>query len=170
MKTNSNEEVLKNVKQNLLIHLIQQRQLQFIGHILRKPGNELVNMYALFHPKHGKRNPGRLKLMFLSGNCQRNQPGIPTNTRRDSKHGTRPEGVEKARDRLQCSWLMMMKPSIHFLYIVTDVNSLPLPHAKLHDRGKTHLTVILYKDFELIPPFKHLVFTGRWLQSVISSS
>ena len=60
----SNEEVLKRVEQNLLIHLIQQRQLHFLGHILRKPGNELVNRYALFHPKHGKRKPGRPRLMF----------------------------------------------------------------------------------------------------------
>ena len=51
----SNEEVLKRVKQDLPIQLIQQRQLHFLGHILRKPGNELVNRYALFHPKHGKR-------------------------------------------------------------------------------------------------------------------
>ena len=40
--------------------------------------------------------------------CQRNQPGIPTNARRDSKHGKRPEGVEKACDQLQINWLMMM--------------------------------------------------------------
>ena len=60
----SNEEVLKTVKQDLLIQLIQQRQLHFLGHILRKPENELVNRYALFHPKHGKRKPGRPKLMF----------------------------------------------------------------------------------------------------------
>ena len=60
----SNEEVLKRVKQDLLIQLIQQRQLHFLGHILRKPENELVNRYALFHTKHGKRKPGRPKLMF----------------------------------------------------------------------------------------------------------
>ena len=43
----SDEEVLKTVKQNLLIQLIQQRQLHFLGHFLRKPENELVNRYAL---------------------------------------------------------------------------------------------------------------------------
>ena len=60
----SNEEVLKRVKQVLLIQLIQQRHLHFLGHILRKPENELVNRYALFNPKHGKRRPSRPKLMF----------------------------------------------------------------------------------------------------------
>ena len=60
----SNEEVLKTVKQDLLIQLIQQRQPHFLGHILRKPENELVNRYALFHPKHDKRKLGRPKLMF----------------------------------------------------------------------------------------------------------
>ena len=60
----SNEEVLKTVKQDLLIQLIQQRQLRFLGHILRKPENELVKSYVLFHPKHGKRKPCRPKLMF----------------------------------------------------------------------------------------------------------
>ena len=59
-----NEEVLKRVKQGVLIQLIQQRQLHFLAHILRKPGNELVNRYALFHPKHGNRKPGLPKLTF----------------------------------------------------------------------------------------------------------
>ena len=60
----SNEDVLKRVKQDLLIQLTQQRQFHFLGHILRKPENELVNRYTLFHPKHGKRKPGHPKLMF----------------------------------------------------------------------------------------------------------
>ena len=49
---------------NRAIQLIQQRQLHFLEHILRKPENELVNMYALFPPKHGKRKPGHPMLMF----------------------------------------------------------------------------------------------------------
>ena len=60
----SNEEVLKRVKQDLLIQLIQQRQLQFLGHTPRKTDHELVDRYVLFHPKHGKRKPSRQKLMF----------------------------------------------------------------------------------------------------------
>ena len=49
----SNDEVLKRVKQDryLLIQLIQQRQLQFLGHTPRKTDNELVDRYVLFHPK-----------------------------------------------------------------------------------------------------------------------
>ena len=58
----------------------------------------MVNRYAFFHPKHGKCKPGRPKLMFHQYIASDNQPGIPTNARRDSKHDTRPEGLEKARD------------------------------------------------------------------------
>ena len=55
---------IRNVKRDRLIRLIQQRQLHFLRHILRKPEDELVNKYALFYPRHGKRKIGRPKLMF----------------------------------------------------------------------------------------------------------
>ena len=42
----SNEEVLRQVHQENLVQLIQQRQLRFLGHILRKPEDELANKYA----------------------------------------------------------------------------------------------------------------------------
>jgi len=60
----SNEEVLRQVQQEKLIQLIQQRQLRFLGHILRKPEDELANKYALYHPRHGKRKVGRPKTLF----------------------------------------------------------------------------------------------------------
>ena len=47
-----------------LVQLIQQRQLRFLGHILRKPEDELANKYALYHPRHGKRKIGRPNTIF----------------------------------------------------------------------------------------------------------
>ena len=55
-----------------------------------------------YRETHGKRKRGHPKY------CQRNQPSISTKARRVTQRGTRPEGMEKTRDRLQCSWLMMV--------------------------------------------------------------
>ena len=54
----SNEEVLRQVHQEKLVQLIQQRQPRFLGHILRKPEDELANKYALYDRRHGKRKVG----------------------------------------------------------------------------------------------------------------
>ena len=47
--------------QRPLSETIQQRQLRFIGHSLRRSPNELINQYALYTPKenNGKRRRGR---------------------------------------------------------------------------------------------------------------
>ena len=85
----SNEEVLKRVKQDLLIQLIQQRQLYFLGHIVRKPENELVNRYVFSNPKHGKREPGRPKLMFhqyIATVISQAYPPMPEEIRSMVKH------------------------------------------------------------------------------------
>ena len=57
----SNERLYQMTDQRPLSEIIQQRQLRFIGHILRREPTELVNQYALYTPKenHGKRGRGR---------------------------------------------------------------------------------------------------------------
>ena len=49
-----------------LIMLVRQRQLRFLGHILRMPPDEPCNKYALYIPTHGKRRPGRQRTRYLS--------------------------------------------------------------------------------------------------------
>ena len=74
----SNEEVPRQVQQEKLVQLIQQRQLRFLGHILRKPEDERANKYALYHTRHGKRKVGRPKTLFhqyiARVMCQDNPP------------------------------------------------------------------------------------------------
>ena len=48
------------------IMLVRQRQLRFLGHILRMPPEEPCNKYALYIPTHGKRRPGRQKTSYLA--------------------------------------------------------------------------------------------------------
>ena len=38
---------------------IQERQLRFLGHSLRRSHKDPINTYALYDPKHGKRGRGR---------------------------------------------------------------------------------------------------------------
>ena len=62
----SNERVYQLTGQAPLVKQIQQRQLRFIGHCLRRDPKELVNQYALYTPKetHGKRRRGRPKMSY----------------------------------------------------------------------------------------------------------
>jgi hypothetical protein len=62
----SNESVYQLTGQVPLVRQIQQRQLRFIGHCLRREPKELVNQYALYTPKetHGKRKRGRPKMSY----------------------------------------------------------------------------------------------------------
>ena len=63
----------------------------------------------LFHLRLGKRKPGCPKLVFHQCTAGVISEVYPrTNARRDTKHGTRQDGVKKTRDGLRCSWLMMM--------------------------------------------------------------
>ena len=41
-----------------LIHHVKNRQLRFLGHILRLPEEEPASRYALYIPPHGNRRPG----------------------------------------------------------------------------------------------------------------
>lgn len=49
-----------------LISRVRQRQLRFLGHILRLPEEEPCHRYALYIPLHGKRRPGRQKTSYLA--------------------------------------------------------------------------------------------------------
>ncbi|XP_071789623.1 uncharacterized protein [Asterias amurensis] len=50
--------------QSALTQTIQKRQLRWVGHILRKPTNEPLNIYALYPPLHGRRKQGRQRLLY----------------------------------------------------------------------------------------------------------
>ena len=84
----SNEEFLRNVKQCQLIRLMQQRQLHFLGYILRKPEDEPANKCALFHFRHGKRKIGYPKLMFhrsITGAIREAHSPLPEEFRRTAQ-------------------------------------------------------------------------------------
>ena len=49
-----------------LIHLVRQRQLKFLGHILRISKEEPARRYALYIPTIGKRRPGRPRTSYLN--------------------------------------------------------------------------------------------------------
>ena len=49
-----------------LINTVRQRQLCFLGHILRMPEDEPCRRYALFIPTHGRRRPGRRRTSYIS--------------------------------------------------------------------------------------------------------
>ena len=48
-----------------LIHCVRNRQLRFLGHILRLPDEEPVRKYALYIPTHGKRGQGRPRTSYF---------------------------------------------------------------------------------------------------------
>lgn len=60
----TNEELYKILGECELTKQVQRRQLKKLGHYLRKPSSTLVNTYALYHPQHGHRTPGRPKTTF----------------------------------------------------------------------------------------------------------
>jgi hypothetical protein len=60
----SNTTLYQTVNQHPLSLTIHQKQLRWIGHILRKPSNELINTYAFYDPQHGKRRQGRQKILY----------------------------------------------------------------------------------------------------------
>ena len=47
-----------------LVMRARNRQLKFMGHILRLPNDELAKEYALYVPSNGKRTPGRQRTLF----------------------------------------------------------------------------------------------------------
>ena len=46
----SNLSIYQMINQQPLSTIIQQRQLTWLGHILRKPSNVLINIYAIYGP------------------------------------------------------------------------------------------------------------------------
>jgi hypothetical protein len=62
----TNAEIYRRTGQAPLVEQVQQRQLRFIGHSLRRDSSEPINMYALYTPKpsHGKSKQGRPKLSY----------------------------------------------------------------------------------------------------------
>jgi hypothetical protein len=63
----SNDHIYKMTGQIPLVVQIQQRQLRFIGHSLRRAPNDLITKYALYTPKagHGHRKRGRPKTSYI---------------------------------------------------------------------------------------------------------
>ena len=55
----TNTKVYQMTGSQPLITTVRQRQLRFLGHILRRPEDEPCRRYALFVPSHGRRRPGR---------------------------------------------------------------------------------------------------------------
>ena len=60
----TNNQLYNISQQRPLIHTIQKRQLKWVGHILRKPFDEPLNIYALYLPTHGKCRQGRQPLLY----------------------------------------------------------------------------------------------------------
>ena len=60
----SNATIYQMTNQQPLSHLIQKRQLKWLGHILRKPNDELINIYAFYDPLHGTRRKGRQRILY----------------------------------------------------------------------------------------------------------
>ena len=49
-----------------LIYHVRNRQLRFLGHILRLPEEESARRCALYIPPHGNRRPGRPRTSYLA--------------------------------------------------------------------------------------------------------
>ena len=62
--TNNTIYTMTNTKP--LIQRLRERQLRFLGHILRMPEEEPARRYALYIPAHGKRRPGRPRTSYLT--------------------------------------------------------------------------------------------------------
>jgi hypothetical protein len=62
----SNARIYEMTNTHPLINTVRQRQLGFLGHILRMPEEEPCRRYALYVPTHGKRRPGRQRISYLS--------------------------------------------------------------------------------------------------------
>ena len=61
----STERIYHLTNTQPLINTVRQRQLRFLGHILRMPEEEPYRRYALYVPTHGRRTPGRQRISYL---------------------------------------------------------------------------------------------------------
>jgi len=57
-----NTTVLTSVSRNELIHTVHDRQLHFLGHMLRNTRSPHASIYALYQPTHGTTRRGRPRL------------------------------------------------------------------------------------------------------------
>ena len=62
----SNSDIFKLVGMERLTSIIQRRQLQYVGHCVRKEKRDLINQYVLYYPRpsHGKPRAGRKHLTY----------------------------------------------------------------------------------------------------------
>jgi hypothetical protein len=62
----SNKDVYDIVNRQQLTLRVQQRQLRFVGHSLRRDKNDLISKYVLYAPqeRHGKRSSGRGRKLY----------------------------------------------------------------------------------------------------------
>ena len=83
----SNERIYEITRQPPLAHVVQERQLRFIGHCLRRDPSEPIHQYALYTPQenHGKRTRGRPKknyVQYIAGIINREAPPTPEEIRK----------------------------------------------------------------------------------------
>jgi len=60
-----NTTVLTSVSRNALIHTVHDRQLRFLGHMLRNTHSPHASTYALYQPTHGTTRRGRPRLNYM---------------------------------------------------------------------------------------------------------
>ena len=60
-----NTMVLRSVSRNDLIHTVHDRQLRFLGHMLRNTHSPHAIAYALYQPTHGTTRRGRPRLNYM---------------------------------------------------------------------------------------------------------
>jgi len=60
-----NTTVLISVSRNDLIHTVHDRQLRFLGHMLRNTYSPLASTYVLYQPTHGTTRRGRPQLNYM---------------------------------------------------------------------------------------------------------
>ena len=104
-----NEDIYKMVAQEPLAVIVQQRQLRFLGHCLRKDEEELINKYVIYEAMvRGIEESRECYIPSTLGDWL--TVAIPY-SERDKTNGARPNTVETNRSRLQTfvrSRLMMM--------------------------------------------------------------
>ena len=59
-----NDEIYALTNLQPLSHSVQERQLAFLGHSVRRPEDHLANKYALYAAKHGRRGRGAPRTLY----------------------------------------------------------------------------------------------------------